>query len=31
MPTPQEVAEIKRLSAILEGKRPEPTELTYIS
>jgi len=31
MPTPQEVAEIKRLAAILEGKRPEPTELTYIS
>lgn len=31
MPTPQEVAEIKRLTAILEGKRPEPTELTYIS
>ena len=31
MPTPQEVAEIKRLSAILEGKRPEPTELTHIS
>jgi len=30
MPTPQEVAEIKRLQAILEGKRPEPTELTYI-
>lgn len=30
MPTPQEVAEIKRLTAILEGKRPEPTELTYI-
>ncbi len=31
MPTPQEVAEIKRLTSILEGKRPEPTELTYIS
>lgn len=30
MPTPQEVAEIKRLQDILEGKRPEPTELTYI-
>lgn len=31
MPTPQEVAEIKRLTAILEGKRPEHTELTHIS